>query len=165
MGKSSVGRCRAGRRRCATLDQRAALRNLRVKTACFRSGLTGSLARQLCFSDTSQPMNESINSYSIPGYELIEAIAVGGMATVFKARQQSLGRIVAIKIVRPTGHKDREMTERVRHEARIAATVNHQNIVTVYDAGEYQGIAYSVMELVKGESVGERISRPRRRGR
>jgi len=94
---------------------------------------------------------------NISGYELIEKIGEGGMATVWKARQLSLDRIVAIKILGKSSLPDSEARERFRKEAQIAARLNHPGIVQVFDTGELDDTAYLVMEHVDGQTVGDLI--------
>ena len=79
------------------------------------------------------------------------------MATVWKARQLSLDRIVAIKILGKSSLPDQEARDRFRQEAQIAARLNHPGIVQVYDTGELDDSAYLVMELVDGHTVGDLI--------
>jgi len=95
--------------------------------------------------------------YDITGYELIEKIADGGMATVWKARQLSLDRMVAIKILGVSSLPDQEARDRFRKEAQIAAKLNHPGIVQVIDTGEVAGAAYLVMEYINGYTVGDLI--------
>jgi len=93
----------------------------------------------------------------IAGYELIAKIGQGGMATVFKARQKSLDRVVALKILPPSIAKDAEFLERFVREARASAKLNHLNIVQGIDVGqdEATGLWYFAMELVDGPSLKE----------
>lgn len=93
----------------------------------------------------------------IPGYELIQQIGSGGMASVWKARQLSLDRIVAIKILGKTSLPDQDALDRFKKEAHIAARLNHPAIVQVYDAGEVNGEAFLVMEYVDGHTVADEI--------
>ena len=93
----------------------------------------------------------------VPGYELVEKIGSGGMATVWKARQQSLDRLVAIKLLPMASIQGVDAAERFRMETHIAARLRHPGIVQVYDAGETGGVAYLIMELVEGYTVGDRI--------
>ena len=86
-------------------------------------------------------------------YELEDVIAVGGMGQVWRAVDQTLGRQVAVKVVRPEAAEDSEFLERFRAEARNAAALQHPNIVTVYDFGESQDSAYIVMELIEGQPL------------
>ena len=87
-------------------------------------------------------------------YRLLAAMAAGGMATVYKAQDQLLNRLVAIKILRDRYARDPAFVQRFRDEATSAANLNHPNIVTVYDVGHDvlngQDRHYIVMELVEG---------------
>ncbi len=86
-------------------------------------------------------------------YQLHEPIARGGMAVVWRANDLRLNRYVAIKILHARFRDDADFRERFRREAVAAASFNHPNIVTVYDAGEEADSHYIVMELVEGLSL------------
>src|SRR5438105_6929049 len=90
-------------------------------------------------------------------YEIVEHIARGGMAEVFRARDLLLDRPVALKVLFPEFAADRSFVERFRREARAAANLNHPNIVSVYDWGEEDGTYFIVMEYVKGRSLRQLI--------
>jgi serine/threonine-protein kinase len=90
---------------------------------------------------------------SIPGYELISRIGQGAMGTVYKAKQVSMDRIVAIKVLSSKYSKDRTFVERFLREARAVAKLNHENIISGYDVGEANGHHYFVMEFVDGAPV------------
>lgn len=94
-------------------------------------------------------------SESLPGFEILEKIGKGGMAEVWKARQISLDRTVAIKVLKNRSLPDEEARARFRTEAQAAARVNHPGIVQVYDAGEQNGVPYYVMEYVEGQTLGD----------
>jgi len=93
---------------------------------------------------------------SIPGYKIIKSIGKGGMATVYLAVQQSIGRQVAIKVMSPALAADPSFSQRFIKEARMANLV-HPNIIIVYDAGEINHQNYIVMEYVSGGSLEARI--------
>lgn len=85
-------------------------------------------------------------------YRLLECLGTGGAGEVFKAEDVRLGRIVALKLLdRPT--------DGMLEEARAAASVNHPNVATVYDVGEYDGRPYIALEYVDGETLASRLSR------
>ena len=90
-------------------------------------------------------------------FSVIEQIGLGGMGAVYKARQISLDRIVALKVLSPSFATDHEYLTRFKNEACIAASLSHQNLVTVYAAGESEGNHYFVMEFVEGETVEQRL--------
>lgn len=91
--------------------------------------------------------------FEIPGYEILGKLGVGGMGAVYKARQVSIDRVVAIKVLYPKFVKDREYLERFLREARLLARLQHPNIVAAIDAGEIRGTPYFVMEFVDGVSL------------
>jgi serine/threonine-protein kinase len=95
----------------------------------------------------------------ITGFELIEKVGEGGMGQVWKARQLSLDRIVAIKLLSERYGKDPDSVRQIFQEARTAAKLKHLGIVQVYDASEEHGNFYFVMEFVDGLSVGQWIRR------
>jgi len=90
----------------------------------------------------------------IPGYTMVGKIAEGGMASVWKARQDKLDRVVAVKVLLKRADSDQQEFERFIYEARAAASLVHPNIVQVIDAGEGQGFLYYIMEYVPGPTAG-----------
>jgi len=86
-------------------------------------------------------------------YELGEPIATGGMATVYKAWDTRVERVVAVKILRSLAKTDRRAIERFRREAHAAARLSHPNAVTIYDFLEEQGEHYLIMEYVDGVNL------------
>jgi serine/threonine protein kinase len=88
-----------------------------------------------------------------PQYEILECLGRGGMGVVYKARQKSLDRLVALKILAPEREKDPQFAERFVREAKTLAQLNHPNIVTVHDFGEAGGMFYLVMEFVDGVNL------------
>jgi serine/threonine protein kinase len=86
-------------------------------------------------------------------YELLEAVGNGGMATVYKAVQKSLGRIVALKVIHQNLVHDQEFVKRFLREAQLAASLNHPNIVTVFDVGSLGQVHYMAMEFLEGEDL------------
>ncbi|WP_434995415.1 protein kinase domain-containing protein [Arthrobacter sp. Ld5] len=94
-------------------------------------------------------------------FELTERIAIGGMGEVWKARDQILGRVVAIKILKEEYSGDPAFLNRFRAEARHTALLNHEGIANVFDYGEEGGSAYLVMELVPGQPLSAVIEKER----
>src|SRR5438552_13651378 len=87
-------------------------------------------------------------------YKLLEKIGEGGAAEVFRARDQHLGRLVAIKLLRPQFTSDPQSRNRFVVEARAAATLSQRNIVDIFDFGEApDGAMYIVMQYVEGEDL------------
>jgi serine/threonine protein kinase len=89
----------------------------------------------------------------LPGYDLIAFIAQGGMGAVYKARQRSLDRDVAIKILPRELGADPEFRQSFETEAKAMARLNHPNLIGVYDFGDADGMPYIVMEYVPGKSL------------
>lgn len=92
-----------------------------------------------------------------PRFALEHEIGAGGMGIVYRARDLSLERPVAIKILRPELATARA-AERFRREARLLARVTHPNVVAIHEVGETDGLFYFVMDLVEGESLAERLA-------
>jgi hypothetical protein len=92
-------------------------------------------------------------------YEVQELLGTGGMASVYRARDQLLERSVALKILHEHFSHDPEYVERFRREARSIARVSHPNIVTVIDRGTYEGQEYIVFEHVRGETLKDIVKR------
>ncbi len=100
-----------------------------------------------------------MSKVEIAGFEILERIGSGGMATVWKARQLSLDRIVAIKVLSSHLSKDPEDIERFKSEAQAEAKLKHPGIVQVYDANVESGTCYIVQEFVDGYTVGDWVRR------
>lgn len=90
-------------------------------------------------------------------YEIIEKVGEGGMACVYKARDNILNRYVAVKILKDEFSKDEVFVKRFRAEAQSAASLIHPNIVSVFDVGEDKGISYIVMELLESKTLKDYI--------
>jgi tRNA A-37 threonylcarbamoyl transferase component Bud32 len=85
-----------------------------------------------------------------PQLEILECLGRGGMGVVYKARQKSLGRFVALKLLAPERVRDPQFAERFTREAQALAALNHPNIVTIHDFGQAGGFYYLLMEFVDG---------------
>jgi tetratricopeptide (TPR) repeat protein/TolB-like protein/predicted Ser/Thr protein kinase len=88
-------------------------------------------------------------------YEILKKLGAGGMGEVYRARDLSLGRAVAIKVLRGAAFKDPERLARFEQEARAASALNHPNIVTIYEIGTVDEVRYIAMELVEGRTLRE----------
>lgn len=101
-------------------------------------------------------------------YRLLDVIGRGGMGQVWRARDESLGRQVAVKCLKPAGpHHDpaftRILRERFRREARVAAALQHRGVTVVHDFGESDGVLYLVMELLDGRNLSQLLEDDDRR--
>jgi serine/threonine protein kinase len=91
-------------------------------------------------------------------YRVIEKIGSGAMGEVFRARDERLGRDVALKLIRPASSGNPDHLRRFELEARAAAALNHPNIVAIYDVGSCDGSPYIVCELLEGETLRKRLA-------
>jgi len=98
------------------------------------------------------------SGHTIGGYQIAEEIGRGGVAVVYRAYQPQLERWVAIKVLQSVESGGKEFLARFRREAKAIAALRHPNILTIYDYGEEQGIAYIVMEYVPGGSLKDRLT-------
>lgn len=98
---------------------------------------------------------DSLVNTQLGQYQIMTKLGQGGMATVFKAHEQSLNRVVALKVLHPSLAENEEYIKRFKREAQSAAKLNHPNIVHIYAIGEDRGYHYFAMELIKGESLAD----------
>jgi serine/threonine protein kinase len=94
-------------------------------------------------------------------YRIVELIAHGGMGEVYRAADARLGRDVALKLLAHAGPRDPQRIARFTQEARMTASLDHPNIVTIYDVGTFEGRPYFVAELLRGETLRRRLDRER----
>ena len=93
-------------------------------------------------------------------YPVVGLVGQGGMATVYRAVQEQVGREVALKVVRTDRHSREQLERRFVQEARVIARLRHPNIVTLYDAGVHEdGTLYMVMELIEGRPLSRVVGR------
>jgi tRNA A-37 threonylcarbamoyl transferase component Bud32 len=116
------------------------------------------LATETAFTDedaaaTEAPLSPDELAPHFPQLEIIEFLGRGGMGVVYKARQKSLNRVVALKLLAPERVTDAKFAERFTREAQALAQLNHQHIVTIYDFGQAGGFYFLMMEFVDGVNL------------
>jgi serine/threonine protein kinase len=121
--------------------------NLATQTA-----LTADAANPSAAQRNPPPPPEEIAKY-FPNFDILECLGRGGMGVVYKARQKSLHRLVALKILAPERVKDATFAQRFAVEAKTLAKLNHPGIVTIYDFGQADTLFYLVMEFVDGVNL------------
>src|SRR5712691_1583857 len=92
-------------------------------------------------------------------YRILDRVGRGGMGMIYKAHDPVLDRLVALKVISPEVEVTDELRARFFREAQACAKLNHPNIVTVYDMGEYEGRLFIVMELLEGQEL-RRLTTP-----
>ncbi len=96
---------------------------------------------------------------SIPGFEILERLGVGGMGVVYRARQTAMDRVVALKVLRDELAREEEYLRRFLREARLAGRLRHANIVSALDCGNAGGRFFMIMEFVEGEPLDRVLKR------
>src|SRR5439155_27212981 len=97
--------------------------------------------------------------HQIPGYQLLEKLGQGAMGTVFRSRQLSMNRLVAIKVLSPKLAANPSYIERFTREAHVAAKLSHNNIVQAIDVGSAGKIQFFVMEYVEGTTIQQELDK------
>ncbi len=98
---------------------------------------------------------DEVRELELPGYEFLERLGSGASGVVYRARQQALGRFVAIKVLGIAGADGKQLA-RQRQEAEILARLHHPNVVHIYEVREYRGCLHLVMEFVDGSTLADR---------
>lgn len=141
---AEIDACKAHKAKLATKDEAKGLLEIMVEAKV----LTRSQSQRLL-----KEVGETTKKFEIPGYQIIEKLGKGSMGIVYKARQTSVDRIVAVKILLDALAQNKEFIKRFDREAKIAAKLSHNNVVNAIDAGEVDGHHYFVMEYVEGGTI------------
>jgi len=128
------------------------LNKILIHSALIETGDTGNHA-----GAPLDPSSCQTKQIYFHGYEILEKIGGGGMGTVYKARQKSLDRIVALKVLSPQMRGDPSLYMRFEREAKVLAQINHPHIVQIYDVGLSSYAPYFAMEFVEGTTLYRKI--------
>ncbi len=131
--------------------------------------LHGALASELTISEatvhgasvTDDPQNGNpaeTPRVIAPGFAVLGELGRGGMGAVYKAWQDSLKRVVALKVIRADAYADHAVFTRFQAEAEAAARLQHPNIVSVFEVGEHEGVGYLVLEYVRGGGLDRKLA-------
>jgi serine/threonine-protein kinase len=149
---AEVSQCVARQKELAEQGKQASLVDLLVEAGYTTKSQVARLAQMMDDDSMYRPAQQ------IPGFQIRRKLGQGAMAAVFEAKQISLDRIVAIKVLPRRFSENQEFVDRFYREGRAAARLNHPNIVQAIDVGEAGGYHYFVMEYVEGNTVYDQVS-------
>ena len=151
---SEIDMCKSHRAKLSSRgDDSKGLLDIMVEAKVLTKSQTDRLRKEV---------GETNKKFEIPGYQILERLGKGSMGMVFKARQTSVDRIVAVKILLDALAQNKEFIKRFDREAKIAAKLSHNNIVNAIDAGEVDNHHYFVMEYVEGSTIKDALEKTKR---
>jgi tetratricopeptide (TPR) repeat protein/predicted Ser/Thr protein kinase len=103
------------------------------------------------------PPSKTLETVHIPGYEILKELGRGGMGVVYQARQTSVNRVVALKMILAGSHAGEQELQRFLTEAEAVAALQHPNIVQLYEFGEHDGLPYFTLEFVPGGNLADKL--------
>ncbi len=148
--QAEIDQCKSIQERLSRKDEHKPLLNILVESRA----ITPNQAKRLL-----QEAGDSGKVREPPGYQIISPIGQGSMGMVYKAKQLSMDRVVALKILLRQLAMNKEFIERFHREARIAAKLSHNNVVQAIDSGEFSGHHYFVMEYVDGTNIKQELDK------
>ncbi len=125
------------------------------KAARLKETATPNMAKTL--TEAPEAALQSLPERGVPGYELLEEVGRGSMGVVYKARQNGVNRLVALKMILTSSHANREVLQRFTVEARVVASLQHPNIVQLFEINLESDRPYFSMELVQGGTLADRL--------
>jgi serine/threonine-protein kinase len=149
--QGEIDHCRALQERLSRKDQYKSVIELLVE----QGAVTATQVKRL-----QQAAGDNTKFKQIPGYQVLSTIGQGSMGVVLKARQLSMDRVVAIKILLKQLAANKEFIDRFFREAKIAAKLAHNNVVQAIDSGEIGGQYYFIMEYVDGTNIKKELDKP-----
>jgi len=147
---NEIEACKAHKAKLAAKDESKGLLDIMVEAKVLTRSQSVRLLKEL---------GDSTKKFEIPGYQVLERLGKGSMGVVLKARQTSVDRIVAVKILLDALAQNKEFIKRFDREAKIAAKLSHNNVVNAIDAGEVNGHHYFVMEYVEGGTIKDTLDK------
>ena len=115
--------------------------------------------RQRAGQEYESPVGDDLIGASFAGYRVDELVGRGGMGVVYRATDASLERSVALKLLAPELARDESFRRRFTTESKVAASLDHPNVIPIYHAGEHDGVLFLAMRFVRGEDLRVRLQR------